>query len=1374
MKRLLIVLVILIFSISCFNLKAQNHVSFHRLGTHEGLSNSQVNCVFKDSKGYIWFGTQSGLDRFDGFRFKNFFYKYGNDLSLPNDAVDRIQEDINGNLWIHTAVGYCVYMSDTENFNPSSNKLMLSMGIDGTPDWVEIDSHKNMWIAVNGRGVYYNEAGKNKSFLFKQNGTGPSVLPDGIVSCITECKGGAIITFNNGMLAKLSSKSHKVVWVNRFLFDLHKGALMNHSTYVDLYGNIWVSYIGHTVVWSYKSKKWYNSVSQIINEFGIKGVSNDHVLVKDLVTDNKGRIWIATDHDGMLMLDVRNHTGETYKSDNTNPESIPDNTIQNLFLDNNGALWIGTYKNGVAYYSAEDSKFSTIFLGDVCTIVEDNLGNLWCGTNNAGIIVYNPLTGAKHSYRSGETGLGSDAVISSTIAKDGSLWFGTFNGGMTHYKDGHFTSYRATGKPNSLSCDNVWALETDDDGNIIIATLGGGLQILNPLSGKFTTFKNNNSGLPSDFVSSISFDGVGNIVIGYEQSFSVLDVKTRKITKYNTTHSGHVFSTSSINQIFVDSRGIVWNASASGLSSYQPKGDILNEISLFAGSQSFVACSVIEDLANTIWVATDKGVSHIVVTNENGEWNYFVTNYNEIDGLQSRQFNSRAIFLCNNGNIVVGGQDGINIIPQQKAKRHSMQSHALFAGFVLYDKPIDVGEKSEGRVILKKALRDGGSLTLNHSDDAFTILLASDNVSIPEKSRFLYRLKGFNDKWMLTADGQPAVSFTNLCSGDYKLEVKVVNRDGTQSDMVSTLDIHINPPFYLSVWAIMLYVVLIAAILYYMKIVLLRKQKGKFIIEQLKREAEQNKHLDKMKLNLFTNISHELRTPIALIISPLNNMIKNETDGDKKNMLELIQRNATRLLNMVNQILDFRKMDENKQQLNLLTGDIVEFVRTICNTFNKLSGKDITLTFYSSVGYLFMSFDDDKITKVMNNLLSNAYKFTPIGGRIDVSMRVISKNDVEGRKEDILEMKVSDTGEGIADYEKKHVFDRFYQVHSEKRQTYGGSGIGLSLVKKFVDMHDGTVCVSDNPGGGTVFVIYMPIRHDVTQAAVKPNELSEKSREEVRLILNNDEKNVNDKDVPAIPVCASLAKSDVLVVDDSDDFLSFMTEVLSADYNVKVAHNGIEALKLVAEKKPDIILSDVMMPEMDGNQLCRELKSDRNTRGIPFIILTARMAQEHKIEGLENGADDYITKPFNMDLLNLKIQNLIKWHKGPKQELIEPKIKQVEITSVDQQMVNVATKYVEDNLDNTDISVETLSAELNMSRVQLYKRLLSVTGTTPSEFIRNIRLQHAEQLLRQSQQGVSEIAYQVGFNNPRYFSKYFTEMYGVTPSQYKHKFDKNR
>lgn len=459
--------------------------------------------------------------------------------------------------------------------------------------------------------------------------------------------------------------------------------------------------------------------------------------------------------------------------------------------------------------------------------------------------------------------------------------------------------------------------------------------------------------------------------------------------------------------------------------------------------------------------------------------------------------------------------------------------------------------------------------------------------------------------------------------------------------------------------------------------------------------------------------------------------------------------------------------------MKLVTGDVVAFIHEICNTFQQLMGPRISLTFYASINSLMMSFDDDKLRKIMDNLLSNAYKFTPNGGRIDVSLRVVSQhgNGQDGERQ--LEIKVSDTGSGIDDEAKKHVFERFYQAPHTDEIAASGSGIGLSLVKKFVEMHGGTISVSDNPGGGTVFICLIPICNHVEVPLLKhcPDTMQQVERQAASSVVDM-QPAAEDAPVSASCKAENGQKYELLIVDDSEDFLEFMTEVLSHKFHVRVAHDGKEALMRVEEHRPDVILSDVMMPEMDGNALCRALKENRNTCDIPFIMLTARVAEAHRMESLELGADDYITKPFSMDLLDLRISNLIKWHHGPKNNLIEPKIKQVEITSMDEEMVRNATTYVEDNLDNTDISVETLSASLGMSRVQLYKRLLSVTGLTPSEFIRNIRLRHAEVLLRQSQRSVSEIAYQVGFNNPRYFSRYFADMYGVTPSQYKQRYGK--
>ena len=425
-------------------------------------------------------------------------------------------------------------------------------------------------------------------------------------------------------------------------------------------------------------------------------------------------------------------------------------------------------------------------------------------------------------------------------------------------------------------------------------------------------------------------------------------------------------------------------------------------------------------------------------------------------------------------------------------------------------------------------------------------------------------------------------------------------------------------------------------------------------------------------------------------------------------------------------------------------GDIVERIDDICQSFRQLQDKPIQLSFESSEKSLLMSYDDEKMTKIMNNLLSNAYKFTD-KGEVRVSLSTVEQSSQ-------LQIQVSDTGKGISDEDKQHVFERFYQVRSKEQQPYGGSGVGLNMVKDFVEMHGGTISVADNPGGGSVFTILLPIYKTDEEPVFAP---------------------VTDEEATATQKQQGSVKADLLIVDDSDDFLEFMTGVMNDSYLVRVAHNGEEALTMVKERKPDIILSDVMMPVMDGIELCRAIKGNPETERIPFVLLTARMAQENKIEGMESGADDYITKPFNIDLLTLRMNNLLKWRRSGRTGRLEPQVKEIEITSLDEKLVKDATDYVEQNISDDELSVETLSSVLNMSRVHLYKKLLSLTGNTPSEFIRLIRLRRAEQLLRQSQLNVAEISYEVGFNNPRYFSKYFREMYGMTPSQYKEKYKEN-
>ena len=545
---------------------------------------------------------------------------------------------------------------------------------------------------------------------------------------------------------------------------------------------------------------------------------------------------------------------------------------------------------------------------------------------------------------------------------------------------------------------------------------------------------------------------------------------------------------------------------------------------------------------------------------------------------------------------------------------------------------------------------------------------------------------------------------------------------------------------------------------------------------------------------------------MTLIISPLVSMIKREDDEDKKRKLTLIHRNAERLLNLVNQILDFRKIKQNSGKLLLTQVEVVSFMENICRSFQVLGNNKIQLVFTSTFKKLIMSFDVDKVGKIINNLLSNSYKFTPDGGSVSVSLDIVKEVKIKGIAKDVLRIKVADTGKGISDEDKVHIFDRFFQVNGTEMQPFGGSGIGLNLVKSFADLHGGTASVEDNPGGGTVFTIDIPLKQGDTDAepAFEQTKVDEGGNAAVKENILPDSAAESTADGAGDLTQQSVAPTGrlrVLLVDDSDDFREFMTEILSENYIVEQAVNGKEGWdKLQEGDLPDIILSDVMMPVMDGNDFCRLVKETPRTANIPFVMLTARLATEHKKEGFENGADEYITKPFDIDLLNLRIRNLVKWaRKGAgKEEETHPTshfshpdvipddansqgtsgqegdgtgeqagVPEYVMTENDKRFINDIDIYIRDNMGAPETTVESMSSHLCISRVQLYKRMVSLTGTTPSEYLRAKRIHRAEELLCTGEFTVSEIAYKVGFNNPRYFSKYFQDEYGVTPSQYK-------
>ena len=770
---------------------------------------------------------------------------------------------------------------------------------------------------------------------------------------------------------------------------------------------------------------------------------------------------------------------------------------------------------------------------------------------------------------------------------------------------------------------------------------------------------------------------------------------------------------------------------------------------------NFIA-AITEDQERNMWVSTSRKVIRVTVASD-GKGSYLFDSraYNSEDGLQNCDFNQRSIKTLHNGIIAIGGLYGVNVFAPDHIRYNKMLPNVMFTGLSLFDEAVKVGQSYGGRVLIKKELNDVENVEFDYKQNIFSVSFASDNYNLPEKTQYMYKLEGFNNDWLTLPVGVHNVTFTNLAPGKYVLRVKAINSDGYVGIKEATLGIVVNPPFWMSWWAYLLYAAGLVVVLFLARYRMLKREREKFHLQQIENEVAKNEEINNMKFRFFTNVSHELRTPLTLIISPLEGMLKETTDELQSTRLQLMYRNAQRLLHLVNQLLDFRKGEMSTHQLSLSEGDIISYVHSVCNSFLLMADKKhIQFSFFSGIDTFSMAFDADKVGKIVMNLLSNAFKFTPEGGRVTVMIEHVTGTP------DTLEIKIADTGIGISDVDKEHIFDRFYQADHKGVEETTGNGIGLSLVRDFVTLHEGEVKVFDNIGTGSVFVIQFPVKHVETQVQLPEETGMSVGDEEDREMKEEVREETGRKDFPLL-----------LVVDDNEDFRIFMRYSLELQYRVKLAVNGNEAWEMMQEELPDLVISDVMMPQMDGNELCRLIKQDKRIAHIPVILLTARQNTEAKLEGLQTGADDYVTKPFNMTILVLRIRKLIelsRYHRVT-QGMIDPAPSEIVITSLDEKLIEKAIKYVEDNMSRTELSVEELSRELGMSRVHLYKKLLQITGKTPIEFIRVIRLKRAAQLLRESQLHVSEVAFEVGFNNPKYFSRYFKDEFGVLPSVYQEK-----
>ena len=1338
-------LLILLLAIG-LSARAQDYM-FKHLEAKDGLSNNQVTAIHRDAKGFMWFGTASGLNRYDGYEVKVYRNQSGNPNSLPDNYVAGIQEDRDGQLWIRTGSGYSIYCPATDSFDNDLEGRLWKAGISGTLSRIFIDSEMTYWAYVAGQGLYRYRDGEQEPVIAPVPAGRPG---EAGIENMTECADGIVLAYWNGVLTCVDKQNLNVRWTTDGIArDVGEEQHNAYDLFADREGRIWI--YGVTGTWVYRPA---------INQWLMREPRQGHFdVVRAVAQDKYGRIWIGHDQNGISIVEDGT-TRQVLKNDPDNSRSLPNNTVTALYEDEAGTMWVGLYKKGVSYYNESIFKFGMYDVGDVNCIEEGSDGALWLGTNGAGLMRWDMRTGRRQTFTAGQgnRSVSADVIVSLLRDSKHRLWIGTYWGGLDCYDGTRFTHYRhEAGKPHALANDNVWSLVEGRDGNLWIGTLGGGLQCLNPETGVFTTYTSANSGLLSDHVMSMCLAADNRLLIGTSYGMSVMDMTTHKITDFTIGATGEkCFAGLNIIQVYEDSRGYLWVATREGLKVYDSRLGRAYDVPLNPDYSKPFVLGIVEDAGQGIWVTVGGELVNVVLTADAGDGGlaFHCRSYTDKDGLQSSDFNQRSMKRLAGGEILVGGMYGVNSFRPDDIKYNLALPKVMFCGLRLFNEEVGVGKEYGGRVVLGKALNQTEELVLDYKQNVFTVSFASDNYVLPEKTSYAYKLEGFDEDWLTSLPDIRQLTYTNLAPGTYVLRIKAVNSDGYAGTEEARLKIVIRPPFWQTPWAYACYAVFIAGALFCGLVVVKRRERNKWRIRHMEEEARRTEELNQMKFRFFTNVSHELRTPLTLIISPLESMIKETKDGKAADRLKLMHRNALRLLYLVNQLLDFRKNEMAGLHLNLSEGDIVLYIHNICNSFLMLSDKkDVRLTFFSAVDSLEMSFDEDKVGKVVMNLLSNAFKFTPAGGKVDVSLEVL-----EGSPE-TLEIKIADTGIGIKDEDKQHVFERFYQAGQEGGATAsGGSGIGLSLVHDYVALHGGAVQVFDNAGGGSVFVVDLPVKHSAVSVATP---LSAEAAEEDALALDGAQSSSEKADE------GDGKKPVVLVVDDSGDFLAFMSDSLSLYFTVRVATNGEEALKMIPEVKPDLIVSDLMMPVMDGNELCRRVKADKKTADIPFVLLTAKQSVENKVEGLTIGADDYVTKPFNMEVLVLRMRKLIDLSSRHRSHgYIDPEPSEIVITSLDEKLIGDAIKYVEKNIARSDLSVEELSHELGMSRAHLYKKLLQITGKTPIEFIRVIRLKRAAQLLRESQQNVSEIAYQLGFNNPKYFSKYFKDEFGVLPSVY--------
>ncbi len=1335
----------------------------------EATSKRAITAIIKDENEFIWIGTDgAGLYRYDGHNYIRYESDYAKQTGISSDFVHSLLVDSDNRLWVGTREGLCYYDKDLDIFR----KVDINNGQPVTIRCIIEDNQGNLLLGTNNLGIFKLN---RKSRESTQIATELLIRSDIQVSSFSKTSNGLIYVGSNYGIFGLD-KEYQTTPVFKDKFNKYPINAPIECMLLDKRGFLWIGTTSHGLMRIKPDNDNY--------QFDVFPITENKIL--SIIATDPNFIICGTENDGLIIVNETGQIQQHYIHSKYNEYSLKSNSIWSLYEDDESRIWLGYYNKGLGVFKDPSSRFNTVEAlpnidnslqtSTVTSVVKDQAGKILMSSEGGGIDIFDPsdktFIHVNEENQNYYAGLDANDVQSIFIDSDQNTWVGSWSKGIYFLQNGSssFTNFNTT-NTKGLKSNRVLSFSEDATGKIWIGTFNKGLHYYDPQAKGFYHFPSTayaEYGSDNVYIRKLLVDSDNILWIGTISGLFKLDLNAGSALKIESMREKMMRDLKNHNiiqvilSIFESNDKTIWvGTDGAGLFSFNKQTKTFTNYHSFPGMTQKSVRSIITDNNDNLWIGSGNGLTKFDFKDTSS------TNFTREDGLISNEFSNDAAFRGNSGDLYFGNYEGMVYFDPSKVSGVQKEPRLYLLDFKLFNESVNPNEKNSP---LSKVISQTNHVILNHNQSVFTIEYVGIEYNDSRKNEYAYFLEGFEDDWNYVGNNKSA-TYTNLEPGNYVFKLKSFSRGEELNPQILNLRITVLPPWWKTYYAYAMYIILIGLFLYFIASLYKNRIEAKQTVTLEREKAVQIEKLNNKKLQFFTNISHEFRTPLTLIINPLEDILRNEDHllpSSVYTKLKTIHKSSDRLAKLINELMDFNRLKFNAVSLQVSEIEVVGFVKDIINYFlEEASIRKIDISLETSEEALMDWLDPKMLEKIMFNLISNAFKFTPDGGLIKVTIKKYLHNQEtslsqpHGNEVDNYTISVEDTGSGLDKKNLKKIFDRFYQVNNLNKAYYGSTGIGLEVVKEFVELNKGKITVDSDLNVGTTFTVTFPIGKDYF------NE-EDFSGEPLEVEAANEKDEIPDSEVGKSSNEEQVRKEyTVLIVEDHAELRNYLENELKKYYKVLLAENGRKGYDLAVKKMPDLVITDVIMPEMNGIELCKNIKANVKISHIPILMLSAKALVSDRVEGIDSGADIYLSKPFEMDILKSSLSQLIKSRQIIFNNLYTGIIKPgaQNTTSVDLKFIEKILVIISENISAPELNVDYLSSKVFLSRSQLYRKIKALTGGSVNEFIRNIRLQKAKEFIDEGDQNINEIIYKVGFTSPSYFTKCYKAKYGHVPTQ---------